>query len=96
MIHGGDSVVEQARFAVEWDRKNEGTVRLKAALMGREVFPPNQITALSKLASRKELLGQAVMAVAAPVQKLAATVQAGYARVLWGMAGLARKLELAK
>lgn len=93
VITGGESAIDCARFAVEWLKKNPETIALKAALMGEEVFPSAQVVALSKLPSRKELLAKMAATVQAPTQKLAATVQAGYARVLWGMQALADKLE---
>lgn len=95
VIHGGDSVVEAARFAVEWLKGNEKTIRFKAALMGQEVFGPTQVVELSKLPSRKELLAMLACTVQAPAQKLASTVQAGYARVVWALNALAEKLEKA-
>jgi len=93
LLYGGESVVDVARFAVEWLKKNDKTISLKAALMGTEVFPGSQVVELSKLPNRKELLGTMAGTVQAPIQKLAATVQAGYAQVLWGMNALAEKLE---
>lgn len=93
LIYGGESVVDVARFAVEWLKKNNDTIQLKAALMGTEVFPSGQIVELSKLPNRKELLSTMAATVQAPIQKLAATVQAGYARIVWGMNALAEKLE---
>ena len=93
VIFGGETVIDSARFAVEWLKANENTISLKAALMGSEVFPANQIVALSKLPSRKELLGLMANVVQSPIQKLAATVQASYARILWAFMALEEKLE---
>lgn len=95
IITGGESAIDQARFAVDWLKGNQDTISFKAALMGTEVFAASDITELSKLPSRKELLGMMANVVQSPIQKLAATVQAGYARILWGMNALAEKLEKA-
>ncbi len=93
VIFGGETVIDCARFAVEWEKKHKDTIKLKAALMGEEVFASNQIVSLSKLPSKKELLGMLANAVQSPVQKMAATIQAGYSRILWGFQALAEKLE---
>jgi len=93
LIYGGESVVDVARFTVDWLKRNKDTISLKAALMGTEVFPGSQVVELSKLPNRKELLGSMAATVQAPIQKLAATVQASYAQILWGMNALAEKLE---
>jgi|GEM_PF-4402639 len=93
IITGGESAIDCARFAVEWLKKNPETIQLKAALMGEEVFPSSQVVELSKLPSRKELLGMLANAVQSPMQKTAATIQAAYAQIGWGMQALAEKLE---
>lgn len=93
IITGGESAIDCARFAVEWLKKNPETIQLKAALMGEEIFPSSQVVALSKLPSRQELLGMLANAVQSPLQKTAATIQATYAQIAWGMSALAEKLE---
>ncbi len=93
VIVGGDSVVDHARFVMDWLKKFDKSINVKAALMGAEVFAGSKVAELSKLPSRKELLSSAAATVQAPIQKLAATVQAGYARIAWGMNALAEKLE---
>ncbi|MCK6440069.1 MAG: 50S ribosomal protein L10 [Planctomycetes bacterium] len=93
IIYGGETVIDSARFAIKWLKDNENTIVLKGALMGEEVFAPGEIAALSKLPGRKELLGMMVNGIQAPIQKLAATMQAGYSRVLWAFNALAEKLE---
>lgn len=93
VIVGGESTIDCARFAVSWLKKNEDTISLKAGLMGEEVFGPNDIVTLSRLPSRKELLGMLANVVQSPIQKVAATMQATYSQVLWAFSALAEKLE---
>lgn len=93
IITGGDSVIDCARFAVEWLKANEKTISFKAAMMGEEVFTPGDIVTLSRLPSRKELLGMAANMLQAPIQKVAATMQAGYIKIVWAFQALAEKLE---
>jgi ribosomal protein L10 len=61
--------------------------------MGADVLSADGIKQISTLPGRKELLSQLAGGMLAVPQKLAATLQTGYAQVLWAFKALEEKLE---
>ena len=55
----------------------KSTFKMKAGFIGTEIYDENGVIALSKIPSRDVLLAQLVGSLQGPMQKLAATVQAG-------------------
>lgn len=95
LIFGADGAIDAAKFATKWLAANKDSIKVKGGLMGPDVLDENGVTQISTLPSRVELLTKMASSFQAGPQKLAATVQAGYARVLWGFNALAEKLEKA-
>lgn len=95
LIFGADGAIDAAKFTTRWLEANKDTLKVKGGLMGPDVLDENGVAQIATLPSRVELLSQMAASFQAAPQKLAATVQAGYARVLWGFNALAEKLEKA-
>lgn len=95
LIFGADGAIDAAKFATKWLAANKDTIKVKGGLMGPDVLDESGVAQIATLPSRAELLGQMAAAFQAGPQKLAATMQAGYARLLWGFNALAEKLEKA-
>lgn len=95
LIFGADGAIDAAKFATRWMAANKDTLKVKGGLMGKDVLDETGVAQIATLPSKVELLSQMAGGFIAPAQKLAATMQAGYARVLWGFNALAEKLEKA-
>lgn len=95
LIFGADGAIDAAKFATKWLAANKDTIKVKGGLMGPDVLDANGVTQISTLPSRAELLSMMAGGFLAAPQKVAATMQAGYARVLWAFNALAEKLEKA-
>jgi len=95
LIFGADGAIDAAKFATRWADANKDTLKVKGGLMGPDVLDEGGVAQIATLPSRVELLSQMAAAFQAGPQKLAATLQASYARVVWGFNALAEKLEKA-
>jgi large subunit ribosomal protein L10 len=93
VIYGAEGAIDAAKFTVKWLKANDKTIRLKGGQMGEEVLDEEGVRAVSTLPNREELLSQMAGGFLAMPQKVAATFQAGYAKVLWGFKALEEKLE---
>lgn len=72
---GKEDMNEVAKILVDF-QKEVPALELKAALIDNEVYDLAKLIEYSKLPGRKQLLAMIAMTVNAPVQKLAATLQA--------------------
>ncbi len=95
VLFGGDGTVDIAKFTTKWMKDNKDTIKVKAGLMGHDVLDVKQVEASATLPGRKELLSTMAGDFLALPQKLVATMQTAYARVAFGFAALATKLEKA-
>lgn len=93
LIFGAEGAIDAAKFATTWLKSNDKTIKVKGGLMGTDVLDPAGVAAISSLPGKKELLSQLAGGFLAVPQKLAATMQTGYAQVLWAFNALAEKLE---
>ena len=93
LIFGAEGAIDAAKFATTWLKGNEKTIKVKGGLMGKDVLDSKGVVAISSLPGKKELLSQMVGGFVSVPQKLAATMQTGYAQVLWAFNALAEKLE---
>jgi large subunit ribosomal protein L10 len=93
LLFGGEGAVDAAKFTVKWLKENAKTIKVKGGLMGHDVLDPNGVEQISTLPGKKELLSQMGGGFLALPQKMAATVQTSYARVLYAFNALAEKLE---
>jgi large subunit ribosomal protein L10 len=92
-LFGAEGAIDAAKFATKWLKANDKTIALKGGLMGKDVLNAEGVRQISTLPGRKELLSQMGGGFLAVPQKLAATMQAGYAQVVYGFNALAEKLE---
>jgi len=95
LIFGADGAIDAAKFASRWLAANRETIRVKGGLMGRDVLDEAGVAQIATLPSRAELLSQLAGGFMAMPQKLAATMQTGYAQVVYAFQALAQKLEKA-
>lgn len=93
LLFGGEGAIDAAKFATNWLKSNDKTIKLKGGQMGRDVLSPDGVKQISTLPGKKELLSQMGGGFLALPQKLAGTMQAGYAQVLYAFNALAEKLE---
>jgi large subunit ribosomal protein L10 len=93
LLFGGEGAIDAAKFAVRWLKENAKTIKVKGGQMGKDVLDPGGVEQISTLPGKKELLSQMGGSFLALPQKLAATMQAGYAQVVYGFNALAEKLE---
>ncbi|MCC6574541.1 MAG: 50S ribosomal protein L10 [Planctomycetes bacterium] len=93
VLFGGDGTVDIAKFTTKWMKENKDTIKVKAGQMGHDVLDVKQVEASATLPGRKELLSTLAGDFLALPQKMAATLQAGYARIAYGFNALANKLE---
>lgn len=93
LLFGGEGAIDAAKFTVKWLKENAKTIKVKGGQMGNDVLDPNGVEQISTLPGKKELLSQMGGGFLALPQKLAATMQAGYAQVVYGFNALAEKLE---
>ena len=92
-LFGGEGAIDAAKFATKWLKANDKTIELKGGLMGSDVLDPDGVKQISTLPGKKELQAQLAAGFLAVPQKLAATMQTGYAQVLYAFNALAEKLE---
>lgn len=92
-LFGGEGAIDAAKFATAWLKKNDKTIQLKGGLMGTDVLDTDGVKQISTLPGKKELQSQLAAGFLAVPQKLAATMQTGYAQVLYAFNALAEKLE---
>lgn len=92
-LFGGEGAIDAAKFATKWLKANDKTIALKGGLMGKDVLDADGVKQISTLPGKKELLSQMGGGFLALPQKLAGTMQAGYAQVLYAFNALAEKLE---
>jgi large subunit ribosomal protein L10 len=92
-LFGAEGAIDAAKFATKWLKANEKTIALKGGQMGPDVLSADGVRQISTLPGRRELLSQMAGGFLALPQKLAATIQTGYAQVLWAFKALEEKLE---
>jgi large subunit ribosomal protein L10 len=95
LLFGAEGAIDAAKFATTWLRDNADTIKIKGGQMGRDVLSAEGVRGVSTLPNRKELLSTMAGGFLAMPQKLAATMQAGYTKVLWAFKALEEKLEKA-
>ncbi len=91
-LYGAEGAIDAAKFATKWLKANEKTIALKGGQMGPDALTADGVRAISTLPGRKELLSQMAGGLLAVPQKMAATMQTGYAQVLWAFKALEDKL----
>lgn len=72
---GKDETNEIAKILFEF-AKNVPALQIKGAYVEKEVYDAKKIEAFSKLPGKKQLIAMIMSTINAPVQKLAATLQA--------------------
>jgi large subunit ribosomal protein L10 len=92
-LFGAEGAIDAAKFATKWLKGNDKTISLKGGQMGTDVLSADGVRQISTLPGKKELLSQMAGGFVALPQKLAATMQTGYAQVLWAFKALEEKLE---
>lgn len=95
LIFGADGAIDAAKFASKWMAANKETLKVKGGLMGKDVLDEAGVAQIATLPSKAELLGKMAGSFIALPQKLVATMQTGYAQVLYAFSALAEKLEKA-
>lgn len=65
-----------ARILGKYAEKSDGKFSLKAGFIDKEIYDEKGVTALSKIPSKETLLAQLLGSLQAPMQSLAATLQA--------------------
>ena len=65
-----------ARILGKYAEKSDGKFSLKAGFIGKDIYDAKGVTALSKIPSKETLLAQLLGSLQAPMQNLAATLQA--------------------
>lgn len=91
---GGDSIVDVAKEMVGWAKKLK-PVEIKGAFVEGEVLDGDSARGLSKMATRQELQGEAVMLAASPGRRVAGCI-AGPAGIIAGcIKAIADKAEAA-
>lgn len=93
LIFGADGAIDAAKFATKWMSANKDTIKVKGGLMGKDVLDEGGVAQIATLPSKVELLSRMAGSFTALPQKMVATMQAGYARVLYAFNALAEKLE---
>lgn len=93
LLFGAEGAIDAAKFATKWLRGNDKTITVKGGQMGADVLDADGVRQISTLPGKKELLSMMVGGFVSVPQKLAATMQTGYAQVLYGFNALAEKLE---
>lgn len=95
LIFGADGAIDAAKFAAKWLQTNHESITVKGGLMGKDVLDKSGVEQIATLPSKAELLSRMAGGFVAVPQKLAATMQTGYAQVLYAFDALAAKLEKA-
>ncbi|MBZ0137820.1 MAG: 50S ribosomal protein L10 [Planctomycetes bacterium] len=93
LLFGAEGAIDAAKFATKWLKGNDKTITLKGGQMGSDVLDADGVKQISTLPGKKELLSMMVGGFVSVPQKLAATMQTGYAQVLYAFNALAEKLE---
>lgn len=93
LLFGAEGAIDAAKFAVKWLKANDKTITVKGGQMGGDVLDASGVQQISTLPGKKELQSQMAAGFLALPQKLAATMQTGYAQVLYAFNALAEKLE---
>lgn len=93
LLFGAEGAIDAAKFATKWLKGNEKTITVKGGQMGSDVLDPDGVQQISTLPGKKELQSQLAAGFLAVPQKLVATMQTGYAQVLYAFNALAEKLE---
>lgn len=92
-LFGAEGAIDAAKFATKWLKANDKTIEVKGGQMGKDVLDKDGVQQISTLPGKKELQSQMAAGFLALPQKLAATMQTGYAQVLYAFNALAEKLE---
>ena len=93
LLFGGEGAIDAAKFATKWLKAHDKTITVKGGQMGPDVLDPSGVQQISTLPGKKELQSQMAAGFIALPQKMAATMQTGYAQVLYAFNALAEKLE---
>jgi len=93
LLFGAEGAIDAAKFATKWLKANVKTITVKGGLMGNDVLDAGGVQQISTLPGKKELQAQLAAGFLAVPQKMAATMQTGYAQVVYAFNALAEKLE---
>lgn len=94
ICHGGESIVDVAKALAEW-KKKIGVVQFRGGLIEGTAIDAASADALSKMPSREELIGQAVVLAQSPGCRLAGQVAAPASRIAGCIESLIERLEAA-
>ena len=93
VISLGDELTP-AKIIIDFAKKQKNNLpRLKAAVLGGQVFNDKQVEQISKLPSKKELIAMIASALNAPVTKLAGTLQALVTQIAYAVNAVKEKKE---
>jgi len=92
LVYGGSSVVEVARELIE-RVKEIPSIQFKGALMDGQLFPADQISALSKYPTKEEAQGQVVQLFLSPARKLAGQIAGPAGKLAGYIKAVEEKLE---
>ena len=76
VIYGEDDAAQLSKALLTWHEANNKVLEIRAALVGGKVFGSAEVTQLSKLLGREQLLGRLVGTMAAPAGAFVRTVNA--------------------
>ncbi|MEE9311379.1 MAG: 50S ribosomal protein L10 [Planctomycetota bacterium] len=89
----GEGAINAAKFVTKWLKANKDSIKIKGGQMSGDVLNEDGVVQISTLPGKKELLSMMAGGFLAVPTKMAATMQASYARIAWGFNALAEKLD---
>ncbi len=92
VVHGADSVVTVVRELLDINKETPN-LKVKAAFLDGDLFPTDQIQALSKYPTRDEAIGQVVTCVLSPGANLAACLLGPGGQIASILKAIEEKLE---
>lgn len=92
LLTGGESIIQVAKVAEEWQPKIK-TLKLKAAVLDGELISGKAIEGLSKMPTKRDLQGKVVGAALSPGANLVAALKGPGAAIAGILKSLIEKLE---
>jgi len=92
VVYPNGDIVEAAKALYDFKKENDKFV-VKGGVINQSVLKAEDVAALSKLPSRQVLIGMAVNAIAAPISKLACTLNQVIVKLPYALNAVIEKKE---